>query len=261
MTLKNTLAGAVLAAAALPGLCAPVPAIRSSASIGNFGYQLIDLTPADGIAPSIVFEPRSYFAEVLLQSDASGGGTPVSQATTHVFGTVDIRNANGRASATLGPNYSGEVSVGIDSLGARGGTRDEVNFVLSPNARVIFSADGSVDVAPITPQANGFAIAELSGEISSPFTSHRTTFGSSVLSYYGSEDRGLSVVANSGDDEAAGFLVVHTGVSAVTSLAPIPEPGGAAMMLAGLGLLGAAGARRWKGPGAGAGRLTAPARS
>lgn len=217
----------------------------SSASLDNFRYELIDLAPQDKLAPSISLSPARILGEsfIYLQSFTF----PVSEASTQVFGTVGVDNAFGSAGASLAPDYDARAAADAQAYSARAGTLLDLSFVLSPNTRVIFSADGKASALP----QNGFTYAEavLTGEITTPFISHGTRFSASVYSFNGEEESQLSVVANAGLEPSEGVLSLRSSASAESFAPPVPEPGAAAMLLGGLLVL--AGARRKRARGRG----------
>lgn len=157
--------------------------------------------------------------------------------STGAFGAISVENAYGSAGAALGPDYAASATADADAYSGRSGTAVDLAFVLSPNTRVIFSANGSVNAMP----GRGFTLAEasLNGEVTTPFISHGTRFGASVHSQLGEESRLLSAVANADAQGMAGTLSIRTGAWAESYILPIPEPGQAALLLAGLALLGA----------------------
>lgn len=210
---------------------------NSSASISDFGYELVDLAPDDGVAPSMSLTPTRIVGESILYLQTFS--IPLAEASTSTFGALSVDNAYGSASATLAPDYAASSTADAQAYSSRAGTWVELDFVLSPNTRVIFSANGSVNALP----ANGYSSTEasLNGEITTPFISHGTRFGASVYSMLGEESRLLSAVANSDAEELAGTMSIRTGAWAESYVPPIPEPGQAAMLLAGLALVGGAG--------------------
>ncbi|MET0980971.1 MAG: hypothetical protein ABWY02_02645 [Telluria sp.] len=230
------------------------PQARSSASISGFHYELVDLAPNDAVAPSISLAPTRILGEsfLFLQTFTF----PVSEASTNVFGAVSVENAFGRGSASLAPDYDARSVAEAQTYSARSGTLVDLAFVLSPNTRVIFSADA---VASALPQ-NGFTFAEaaLIGEITTPFISHGTSFSASVHANLGEEARLLSAVANADAVEAAGTLSIRSAAWAESFAAPIPEPRTSAMLLAGIMVLLARGSaeRVKKTPGQGASSKT-----
>lgn len=229
----------VLAACLLAASSHAAAQASSSASISDFDYEIIDLLPDDGVAPSISLTPTRIVGESILYLQTFS--VPLTEATTSTFGGLGVENAYGSAGAALAPDYAASSSADAQAYSSRAGTWVELAFVLSPNTRVIFSANGSVNALP----ANGYSSTEasLNGEITTPFISHGTRFGASVYSMLGEESGLLSAVANSDAEELAGTLSIRTSAWAESYVPPIPEPGQAAMLLAGLALLGGAAGR------------------
>jgi hypothetical protein len=221
---------------------------HSSASIDNFRYELVDLDPGDGQTPSLTLTLIDVYGETGLY--LGGFSYPITQASTDTFGTIQVGNAYGGASAVLAPDDDSSSTVDAQAYSARSGTRLDLQFALSPHTRVIFSADAGVSALP----QPGFTYAEagLYGEITTPFISHGARFDASYYTYLGDEAGLLSAVANADDDAVTGTLSIRTSASAESFAPPVPEPP-AAIMLGGGVLLVARAARRR------AGALTAPA--
>lgn len=226
----------VLAACLLAASSHALAQASGSASISDFDVELVDLLPGDGVAPSIALTPTRTLGESILFLQSFS--IPLTEASTRTFGGLDVGNAFGSAAAALTPDYAASSSADAQAYSSRASTWVELAFVLSPNTRVIFSANGSVNAVP----GLGFTSTEaaLSGEITTPFISHGTRFGASVYSQLGEESRLLSAVANSDAAELAGTMSIRTTASAESYIPPIPEPGQAAMLLAGLALVGSA---------------------
>lgn len=222
---------------------------HSSAGIGNFAYELVDLDPGDGVTPSLTLTLTDIYGESGLYLGAFS--YPITQASTDTFGTLHIENAYGSGSAALAPDYDSSSSADADAYSARSGTRLDLQFVLSPHTRVIFSADASVSAQPQL----GFTYAEagLYGEITTPFISHGTRFDAFYHANLGDEAGLLSAVANAGDAETIGTLSIRTSASSESFAPPVPEPPVFAMLGGGLALVAGAARRRR------ARTLTAPA--
>jgi hypothetical protein len=232
-----------LVAALLPATEAQAQALATaSASIDNFSYELIDLTPNDGIAPSATFTDGQRRAEALLYDEPVH--VPVATARSLDYGSAKVENADGMAESFLAPRQA-RAAVGAGNYSSsQAFAFDTIDFVLSPHARLIFSGDARVDVQQNL-QSNVFANAKISGEIpSSPILSTRSPFSSSLESALGSNQRTLSVVVNSADDETIGFVELRAQAEAISRIPPVPQPPQVLMALGGLGLLAASRMRR-----------------
>lgn len=213
---------------------------HSSASLGNFGYELIDLDPADGVAPSLTLTLTDIYGETDLYLGSFS--YPTTQATTNTFGKIHVENAYGSGSAALASDYSSNSAVDAAAYSARSGTRLDLQFDLSPRTRVIFSADAAVSAQPV----HGFTYAEagLHGDVTTPFISHGTRFDAVDYTYLGDESGQLSAVANAGDAAITGTLSIRTSASSESFTPPVPEPPAVAMLGGGLVLVAGAVRRR-----------------
>lgn len=213
---------------------------HSSASLGNFAYELIDLDPADGVAPSLTLTLTDIYGETDLYLGSFS--YPITQASTDTFGTIHVENAYGSGSAALAPGYGSSSMAGAAAYSARSGTRLDLQFDLSPHTRVIFSADAAVSAQPV----HGFTYAEagLHGDITTPFISHGTRFDAVDYTYLGDESGVLSAVANAGDAATTGTLSIRTSASSESFTPPVPEPPAVAMLGGGLVLVAGAVRRR-----------------
>ena len=217
--------------------------VEVSAAVSNFTYQLIDLTPDDGLTPWIRFDwmaspkaslfydpdwsrefaqnPNRDYEPVLLER----GPDIVRGQVTPELVTLDLRIAEGSAQA-----YMEHIA----------------SYSISPNTRFVFSADAALDssVAP-GPRANAWA--GMSGMFMLAPDGIPLSFEGGALTTPGGPVSGtVSVGAASGALEGSGVLFL--GASAIaSSLSPIPEPGQAGLLAAGLVLLWArTGARLYR---------------
>jgi hypothetical protein len=213
---------------------------HSSAGIENFGYELVDLDPADGVTPSLTLTLTDIYGETDLYLGSFS--YPTTQASTNTFGKIHVENAYGSGSAALAPDYSSSSAVDTEAYSARSGTRLDLQFDLSPHTRVIFSAGAAVSAQPV----HGFTYAEagLHGEITTPFISHGTRFDAVDYTYLGDESGVLSVVANAGEATTTGTLSIRTSASSESFTPPVPEPPAVAMLGGGLVLVAGAPRRR-----------------
>ena len=209
---------------------------HSSARIDNFRYELIDLDPADNLAPSLTLTLTSLYGESGLY--AGSFSFPITQASTAGFGEIDVGSANGNASAALTQDYDSGATADALAYSSRSGTRLDLQFTLSPYTRAIFSADASVSAQPQLGLT--YAEAGLHGEITTPFISHGTRFDALYYANLGDEAGVLSAVANAGADPATGTLSLRTSASSDSLAPPVPEPPALAMLAAGLLVAGGA---------------------
>lgn len=241
MRLQGSMFGALAALLLAPSAFAQ-SAATSSATIQNFGYELIDLSPGDGIAPSVQISSGQRRSEANIFSYPERN--PIANSRTLDYGSVTVSAAGSTAQSSLAPELArSEVAAQMASF-AEAFAYDTFDFVLSPHARLIFSGDAHVAVQQNL-ASNVYARAKIFGEIpSSPLLSTWTQFSSSVESALGENTQMLSVAVNSGADEAIGYVQLRTDAQAVTSVPAIVEPPPVLMIFAGLALLTLARERR-----------------
>ena len=204
--------------------------VEVSASIANFQYQLFDLDPNDGIAPSIRFDllpsPKaSLYRDPYWMSLAAQNQNRDYQPVTLSHGRDTVSGRVEPDGASLGVSLrDGSAYVDMEQI---------ASYSLSPNTRFVFSADAAVN-SSAAPGAYAYAWSGLSGMI--------MPTPDSVISFEGgaleSGEGMVSVGAASGAVPASGvvFIGAHAHVSSIN---PIPEPGRAALLAAGLMLLAA----------------------
>lgn len=239
MRIALSLAAALLAAASGTVIAATVTV---SGSVTNFRYQLIDLTPNDGVTPSIQFYGHlSPKAALYVQPDwtrlyaandnrddqpvkLSMGGSTVSGQVTFDVVTLDMRIVEGSADAYM------------ENLGF---------YTLSPNTRVIFSADATI-AKSVEPGGFGDGWAGLAGMIDPVPGEVPISFtGGALEAGDGPASGVVSVSGESGPQSANGamFITVY-GRASSAFLSPIPEPSSASMYAAGVALLAGLARRR-----------------
>jgi len=231
------LAGAILATAAVPASAQSI----AGAFVGNLSYQLIDLAPDDGIDPSITFTgATSSFAASFLFSDpfftnVSATSTASGTDTSDAF----LSTSDGIAIA-VGSPFAVSASTTMFSNSGATLAQSTMDFILSPNTRVIFTVTASVNALhDFTEGGLGTALASgvLYGQISNSSSAGITDFSSSVFSTLFAEDRTLSAVVDSQGLEATGWLGMQAAAQSSSFAAPVPEPASLGMLAAGLGML------------------------
>lgn len=230
------LTGACTLAVGSAALPATAHASSGSASIDDFAYELVDLAPADGIAPSLVFTMETVRGTVNANENNLLGNPWDETRDLAGYGAETIAQQPGRALVELSAD-----AVHASALAWRGAFaasgQATYDFTLTPMTQVIFSAIGQLLVSRDPGQAPGAseASASLSGEFAS-FPGQRTQFSSFViLNTPGDTMRSLAVHAYTGNLAGTGSIRVGAGAFAV-GISPIPEPAPHTMLLAGLGL-------------------------
>jgi hypothetical protein len=236
-----------LVGAAIVAATAAAPARAQSiagAFVGNMNYQLFDLTPDDGIDPAITFtgfttsSASSYlfsdpfFTTVATSSTSSGSDLASAFAS----------DASGIAIA-VGSPFAVSASTTMTSNSGLSLSQSTLDFILSPNTRVIFTVSASVNAAPDFTEGGlgtGFASGLLYGQVGNNSSSGVTDFSSSVFTNFGVEDRNLSALVDSQGVESFGWIGMQAAAqsnSFATPMPAVPEPASAGMLAAGLGVL------------------------
>ena len=206
----------------------------AKAEIKTFNVQLIDLDTADGIAPAISYASQAQVAAfygVYTRAE-------YHEDFRSYYGTLIGAYDSGVAVTTVEPGrvYSEAQSWGIDSLAFSSGAQT-LSFWLTPNTSAIFTAQVEFDLERESgDRARGWA--GMSGSVweGPSFTDDLRT-PASPLSYTASAT--LNGALESSGRSAMGELRLWTEAS-VLSAAPVPEAGTWGMLLAGLGVVGAA---------------------
>ncbi len=254
---RITLAAAALAMAAGPALAD----YGASASLTGITFELVDLRPDDGIAPSanIVVGGRGVtshifglngcgphchtavgaFDEPLMVSESFAGAT--------VFASVSGAGMVASASGKPGPNAAKQ-SGAFSFMSFSGG--GEPNFFVGPHTGVrmtgTYAVDAWVDAAPGSPTefAGAHVVARAWGQ-SVDFTErvqvstdpaggplHANGAGQFSFTFENARDHGRGMTG--------GIFVTATG----RPVLPVPEPSTYALFATGLGLIGVVAKRR-----------------
>jgi hypothetical protein len=238
MSLPSRILPALVLVAATLGI-APGAFAQSGASVyfDSYDYQLVDLNPGDGIAPTIEFYSNSISGEARFFDDPYSGGTPrdsvsSSNPSGRVNVLIDSEDAylTGQATQT-----SGSSLIGIGHGSGYMTTDSITGFILAPYTQITFSIHGSVDESN-GPGSSSFATLAMTGRVyganGNPIDTNRYLFSDD-----GSSSSTLTVTLASGDVSRYGQIEFMT--TAAAQVLPVPEPGGAAMLMGGLGLMAA----------------------
>ena len=219
----------------------------ASATLSDLKVTLTDLTPGDGIDPSVTFTPynRAYSAVAL-----TGGGPLIQQSSgADAFGDVStaVSMSSGGAYAGIAGDAYGTgatVSVGSNAVGSHGPSSDAfVNIggygtlTLAPGSEVTIS--GLVDVFASTTNFEASAMALFNMDISADGDTSQSRRAFLWTSPYSGPYQTLEQV-----QEESVFLA-NTTSAPITALFDIslntetladaiPEPANATLMLAGL---------------------------
>ncbi len=211
----------------------------ATASLTSFSYQLIDLDPADGIAPSLTLSGQNLIVSAAGFPDDSGDSDPSS--TLLVPGTASVNMYYGSASSTFGTDGSFATATASNHE-AMAVSISRWNFSLSAHTTVIFTAIGSAS-ANYEGNMRAFGDAAIFAQYRiSPDVGY-TTLQDDVFISSGNGGRPLSLSISSSDTELAG-IVGNAASAEAYSLTPVPEPESYAMLLAGVAVLACCGRRR-----------------
>ena len=237
----------------------------TGAVVSDFRLQLVDLDPTDGITPWILFDPT--YGTSSAQADAyqsqpynefpayTTGAGPLAPvlASSSFNGASGLATLVGDAFGAGAVVTTSATTVDGFGLGISEGTIGFFNdvqihaFELSPNTRLVISGDVTFTASMANGQPGDYADTGLVLEVFDDTDSSKDTIlvlGGGVFS---PTDPSFSLATsfevdydNASDQVAdatvSGYLGSYAQSSGVTS---VPEPGSAALMLAGLGGLAA----------------------
>lgn len=232
----------------------------ATVTVSGFRYELIDLRPGDGVAPSITLAGDSgtfTYASVSTRSATVIDSFSAPTFLTDQRSTVSLQGiglASGEILAGVGIVMASVSGPGGDqSGGAISDLQVYRSYTLSPwtalTISLSFAMSASVDGGPRFELALG--LLDLSIQVYRPdghelHSAYRQAVACTLSSCGGVPEREGTVsvsFANLSDQSFAGTMGFY--VSADTqSAAPIPEPSAFALMLAGLAGVGAVARRR-----------------
>jgi len=149
-----TIAAAVVSLAAMPAA-----ASTATASMSDFHIELIDLDPADGIAPSLTFQDLQGGSFIAAESGAPGhvltdvhqGGTPFGAASSHsTRGAASALASFAGDPRAAGAGAAATAAAAIGAPGVYGASTVQLGdgaiyapFTLSADTRLVITADAS----------------------------------------------------------------------------------------------------------------------
>ncbi len=280
MNIRYQLAGALLAAAMLQQPVAAQSVAR--ASVSDFHFSLRDLDPGDGIAPALLFTGNQAALASQLHAYVYAGSlaTQQDQTSRSEFPYEAISLGLHGADSSVSLSVSGSDLFGTvlrSTLSASGdganwnrafgnASVDNIGFRLTPHTELLLSANA--DLWAGTPGAglaragegvSAVGMLALSFHAGADWSSRyayqnvhaETLWDGSDYRFAGSNMASLAPIslsfANTGAAYGDGLLSLSASTSGNgwTALpAPVPEPSGVSLLLAGLGLLGLCAGRR-----------------
>lgn len=238
VTKRNALLALALALSTT--VSAHAQSASASASLGKLRIELIDLDPADGVAPKLtlaapenvsngssayVYSPQANLSDYHLKAGASSAAInfPQGQASSSATG-MQLEAAANYANPLGGSTYVSSEATGY------------VSFKLTRATRMIVTVDASVSGDGDGGRNKTKASAGLSGQ----FDDERGIWISDSLAWtQGREDDELSISMETLYGSLYGWLWItaKTELTFSASALPVPEPAAPAMLLAGLTVL------------------------
>ncbi len=240
MSMQRILKAALLSAALSAGAAAPALAQQAAeVTVGQLRWELVDLAPDDGIDPWIgvnAYATQSY-ASVYDQE-----GNEIDGVRIDAYGATGFDNGYASLHADTRADTASAMLTLYSGYGYVSANRS-FRFTLAPNTQVNFYADTAIWAAAEAPGVSWpTALAELYGSLPGYNDGERfmQTFRLEDGTYQGT----LSVTAASQGEWASGYLALDAYAVAESHAAPVPEPASAAMLMGGLGVVGALARRR-----------------
>jgi len=247
--------GRVAAFAAVCAAAALAPASASagsaSASLSGLAFQLVDLDPADGVTPSMVFdsltnaEPAMWYNHYSPDAYVWGG--------SEAYGTLYQPHAGGYTETHVATDaLSSSAQADQPGMQFQAAAEWRLMYTLSPNTALIVMAMAAVSVVPDGSYAHSRV------QFTNQLENGRSSFAALRTRADGSPDAAQGTLYSSVRSDASslvGHFTMRAETNASTPAVPalgvvsaVPEPAEWGMLLAGLAVVGCAGLRRRKRP-------------
>ena len=231
------------AASCATALCLAGPASAQqmlSVNFDLFKYQLVDLTPGDGIAPGISFYDSALTASAFSYDSPYGYGVPRTSITNTANSSISFTSHDSGSTLITGVSPTDGLALLYIRQGSANLTTSSLTgFTLAPNTQV------TIEIRGILSELNGPGVNS-SGSLTAIGRLYpnggMTEYAKSLSTDAGEEYGMLSLVLGSGANAVNGSVEFRSELWA--QVTPVPEPATTAMLIGGLGLVGALARRR-----------------
>lgn len=237
-----------IAAMLLAGIAGGAHAVSASANIdySTFSFAVIDTDPTDGVTTTLTFDNGSSYAGIWLNnwksnvfSDSQGTLNPLPAINGSYNaangGTTALNSGNTlQADANLNFATGGVYQLATDSSKAH-------SFTLNGPGAVVFRVNYTIGASDsnVGDSFYAYATAGLYGSVNYS-DGNDSYFGSNKTQSNGSQNGTLKASFYSDGSSANGYVWAQASARVGQDVAPVPEPSEYLMLLAGLGVVGAA---------------------
>ncbi|WP_227470382.1 PEP-CTERM sorting domain-containing protein [Massilia sp. YMA4] len=240
--------GALLAGSASAATILPTDGMDVTTRVTNLRFEVIDLTPDDGITPTFRLDYSTYQRDINIEH--ATGHTTLHDGNLGHTDTLQVRHLGSYAAVTWDTPVAGESASSVRVLSGLDGkattlTRENANIYLGPNARLVVTGD-IVQQAAFVGNGAGRGISTvdiiLDAYLYSSDEYHSVLDG--VTPFNNTETFSLSY--DNTDTIDTRWLTLNFKTQAV-GISAVPEPSAWLMLGAGLLGVGAVARRRQRG--------------